>query len=100
MNREEPILNDGDHQVLDRHDSFEDPETPAGFQKYCGAFARMVLVMSREDSYRMGNVQRIVGIGNAVGRGEVALDDGKMALEDADVSVRGGVPDPEAINDG
>ena len=100
MNLEEPILKDRDRQALDRHDSFEDPETPAEFQKYCQAFARMILAMSREDSYRMGNVQRIMGIGNAVGRGEVALGDGKAALDDADVSVRGGVPDPEAMGDG
>ena len=100
MNREEPILDDGDHQVLDRHGSFEDPETPAEFQKYCHAFARMIFVMGGGDSYRMENLLRISSIGNAVGRGEVPLDDGEAALDDVDVSVRGGVPDPEAINDG
>jgi len=100
MNLEEPVLNDGDRQVLDRHDSFEDPETPAEFQKYCHAFARMIFVMGREDSYRMENLLRISSIGNAVERGEVALNDGKAALDDTDVGVRGGVPDPEAISDG
>ena len=99
MNLEEPILADGDREVLDRHDSFDDPETPAEFQNYCGAFARMILSISKEDSYRMGNVQRIMGIGNAVERSEVALDDGKAALNDADVSARGGVPDPEALRE-
>ena len=100
MNREEPILKDRDHQVLDRYDSFVDPETPAEFQDYCHAFARWIVAVSREGSYRMENILRISSIGNAVGRGEVALNDGKAALDDADLSVRGGVPDPEAINDG
>ena len=97
MNLETPILADGDRQVLDRYDGFEDPETPTEFQNYCGALARMILAGARENSYRMGNVQRIMGIGNAVERGEVALDDGKAALDDADVGVRKGVPDPEAL---
>lgn len=88
-----PILNDGDYDILvtyESHREIDDMETLAA---YVRALARMTVAVSRDDSYHMGDIQRMVGVANDLERGEYATTEIHEWLEQ--LSVPDGVEPPE-----
>lgn len=92
-----PILNDGDREIIDEYASHEEIDDAETLAEYVRALARMFVAVSRDDSYHMGDIQRVVAVANHLERGKYTVDQVHEWLDD--LSVPEGVSAPELEGD-
>jgi len=87
-----PVLNDGDKEILERYDEHREIDNTSELADYIRAFTRMIIATSQEDSYHMGDMQRMVGVANDLERGEYSKETVHEWFDELDI--RHGVERP------
>jgi hypothetical protein len=94
-----PILNDGDVEILKAHDSHDEIDDRETLANYVRALARMTIAVGQDNSYHMGDIQRMVGVANDLETGRYDVDEIHRWVDDLSLSDGVEYPDPREDSD-